>query len=67
MLQIYNEPNSKIIYLFIAKVSFIGPLKLPLVAFFFIAFKLDFFKRFLEAFLGVGLVGVLLFNLLFRK
>ena len=63
MLQTCYKPNFKIIYLFIAKVSSAGPPELPLAAFFFVAFELDFFK----AFLKVGLVGVLLSNLLFRK
>ena len=67
MLRIRYEPDSKINYLSIAITSSIGPLELSLAAFFFIAFKLDFFKLFLEVFLGVGLVGVLLSDLLSRK
>ena len=67
MLRTYYEPDSKIIYLSTALVSSIGPPELSLAAFFFIAFKLDFFKPFLEAFLGVGLAGVLVSNLLSRK
>jgi hypothetical protein len=67
VLQIYYKPDSKIIYLSIALASSIGPLELSLAAFFFIAFKLNFFKPFLEAFLGVGLVGVLVSNLLSKK
>ena len=67
MLRTRYKPNSKIIYLSIALASSTGPLELSLAAFFFIAFELDFFKPFLEAFLGVGLVGVLVSNLLSRK
>ena len=58
MLQICLEFNSNIIYLFTALVSFVGPLKLALVAFFFLAFELAF-KRFLEVILGAGLAEVL--------
>ena len=67
MLQTCYKLNPKIIYLSIALVSSTSPPELSLVAFFFKAFKLDFFNRFLKAFLGAGLVGVLVSNLLSRK
>ena len=44
-----------------------SPPEFSLAAFFFVAFELDFFEPFLEAFLGAGLAGVSAFNLLSRK
>ena len=67
VLRTRYELDSKIIYLSTASASSAGPLELSLAAFFFIAFKLDFFKPFLVTFLGGGLAGVLASDLLSRK